>query len=43
LLTDADLAAFARSGGLRLLTFDHDFRQFAGLNLLLLDPKETPA
>ena len=35
---DAYLAAFAMAGGLRLVTLDRDFKQFApqGLNLLLL-------
>jgi predicted nucleic acid-binding protein len=31
LLTDAYLAAFAQSAGLRLVTFDRDFARFAGL------------
>jgi toxin-antitoxin system PIN domain toxin len=35
--TDAYLAAFAAAGGCRLVTFDRDFRRFAGLNLLLLE------
>lgn len=35
--TDAYLAAFAISGGLRLVSFDKDFRRFPGLNLLLLE------
>jgi len=34
--TDLYLAAFARAGGLRLVTFDNDFRGFPGLELLLL-------
>jgi uncharacterized protein len=42
LLTDAYLAAFARSGGMRLVTFDMDFRRFPGLDLLLLSPEDTP-
>lgn len=33
---DAYLAALAISGGLRLVTFDAGFRQFTGLDLLLL-------
>jgi uncharacterized protein len=33
---DAYLAALAIRGGLRLVTFDAGFRQFAGLDLLLL-------
>ncbi len=32
LWTDAYLAAFAGSGGLRLVTFDRDFDRFAGLD-----------
>lgn len=36
LWTDAYLAAFARSGGLRLVTFDTDFARFGGLDLLVL-------
>jgi len=35
--TDAYLAAFAKSGSLRLVTFDKDFERFTGLDLLLLD------
>jgi len=37
---DAYLAAFATTGGLRLLTLDHDFKNFVpqGLDLLLLNP-----
>jgi toxin-antitoxin system PIN domain toxin len=37
---DAYLAAFAITGGLRLVTFDRDFRNFepSGLDLLLLKP-----
>lgn len=42
LLTDAYLAALALTGGMRLVTFDADFRRFAGLELLLLDPGNTP-
>jgi predicted nucleic acid-binding protein len=33
---DAYLAAFAIAGGHRLLAFDRDFRQFEGLDLVLL-------
>jgi uncharacterized protein len=33
---DAYLAAFARAGGYRMVTTDTDFRQFRGLDLLLL-------
>ena len=36
LMTDAYLAALALAAGLRLVTFDADFRRFAGLDLLLL-------
>lgn len=36
LLTDAYLAAFAQSAGLRLVTFDRDFSRFAGLDRLEL-------
>ena len=35
-LTDAYLAAFAVSSGLRLVTFDQDFERFHGLSLLRL-------
>lgn len=35
--TDAYLAAFARAGGLRLVSFDGDFRRFDGLDLLRLE------
>ncbi len=35
--TDAYLAAFARSGRLRLVSFDADFARFAGLELLRLE------
>ena len=38
LWTDAYLAAFARSGGMRLVTFDRDYRRFEGLDLLELEP-----
>lgn len=34
--TDAYLAAFARAGGLRLVSFDGDFARFDGLDLLRL-------
>ncbi len=34
--TDAYLAAFARAGGLRLVSFDGDFNQFEGLDFLRL-------
>ena len=36
--TDAYLAAFALSAGLRLVTFDQGFALFPGLDLLLLKP-----
>jgi len=36
LWTDAYLAAFARTTGTRLTTFDRGFRRFAGLDLELL-------
>jgi hypothetical protein len=36
LLTDAYLAAFAESAGLRLVTFDKDFERFQGLDRLRL-------
>lgn len=42
LLTDAYLAAHAQSAGLRLVSFDQDFRRFAGLDLLLLTPEDVP-
>lgn len=35
--TDAYLAAFARAGGLRIVSFDGDFRAFDGLDLLRLE------
>ncbi len=38
LWTDAYLAAFARAGGFRLVTFDRDFTRFPGLDLLHLKP-----
>lgn len=34
--TDAYLAAFARAGGLRIVSFDKDFTRFEGLDLLHL-------
>jgi toxin-antitoxin system PIN domain toxin len=34
---DAYLAAFARAGGCRMVTTDAAFKQFAGLDLLLLE------
>ncbi|MEA2601733.1 MAG: uncharacterized protein QOF89_2725 [Acidobacteriota bacterium] len=34
--TDAYLAAFAKAGGLRLVSFDGDFNHFDGLDLLRL-------
>ena len=34
--TDAYLAAFAISGGMRLVSFDTDFQRFEGLEYLLL-------
>jgi toxin-antitoxin system PIN domain toxin len=37
LWTDAYLAAFARAGGMKLVTFDHDYQRFDGLDLLELD------
>jgi predicted nucleic acid-binding protein len=33
---DAYLAAFAQAGGYKMVTFDKDFRQFNGLDLVLL-------
>ena len=36
LLTDAYLAAFAESAGLRMVTFDEDFERFEGLECLRL-------
>jgi toxin-antitoxin system PIN domain toxin len=38
LWTDAYLAAFARSAGLRLVSFDQGFSAFAGLEVLTLEP-----
>jgi toxin-antitoxin system PIN domain toxin len=35
--TDAYLAAFAKAGGLRLVSFDGDFTHFTGLDLLRLE------
>jgi toxin-antitoxin system PIN domain toxin len=37
LWTDAYLAAFAKCGGLRLVTFDDGFSRFRGLETLILD------
>jgi toxin-antitoxin system PIN domain toxin len=37
LWTDAYLAAFACAGGMRLVTFDSDYRRFDRLNLLELE------
>jgi toxin-antitoxin system PIN domain toxin len=37
LITDAYLAAFAMATNLRLATFDHGFRQFRGLRVMLVD------
>ena len=39
LWTDAYLASFARSAGLRLVTFDQGFAGFSGLELLILKPE----
>ena len=39
LWTDAYLAAFAKCAGLRLVTFDHGFSRFKGLELLILEPE----
>ena len=39
LWTDAYLAAFAMSAGLRLVTFDKGFSKFDGLDVLILDPR----
>ena len=39
LWTDAYLAAFAKCAGLRLVTFDHAFSRFEGLELLILKPE----
>ena len=38
LWTDAYLAAFAMTAGCRLVSFDGDFKRFAGLNFLHLAP-----
>jgi uncharacterized protein len=35
--TDAYLAAFAKAGGLRIVSFDGDFTRFEGLDLLHLE------
>ena len=41
--SDAYLAAFALAGGYRFVTFDHGFRRFDGLDLLLLtDQNDAP-
>ena len=40
LWTDAYLASFAKCAGLRLVTFDHFFTRFTGLELLILKPEE---
>jgi len=37
LWTDGFLAAMAISGGLRLVTLDHGYRRYVGLDLLVLD------
>ena len=37
-LTDAYLAAFARTAGCRLVSFDAGFRQFRGVDFLHLEP-----
>lgn len=34
--TDAYLAAFGKCAGMRLVTFDHGFAKFAGLDVLIL-------
>lgn len=36
--TDSYLAAFALSGGFRLVTFDRGFRRYPELDVLILDP-----
>lgn len=41
LLADAYLAAFSLVSQTRLVTFDQGFRQFRGLDLLLLSSRET--
>ena len=38
LWTNAYLGSFARCSGLRLVTFDHGFSKFSGLDLLILRP-----
>jgi len=40
---DAYLAAFARAGGYRMVTTDGAFRQFRGLDLLVLPPTAASA
>jgi hypothetical protein len=42
LLTDAYLAAHALAGGMRLVSFDRDFRRFPDLDLLLLSTEDAP-
>jgi len=39
--TDAYLAAFAKAGGLRLVSFDSDFSRFDGLDFLHLESSPT--
>jgi uncharacterized protein len=39
LWTDAYLAAFAKCAGVRLVTFDHGFSRFRGLELLILSQR----
>lgn len=42
--TDTYLAAFAVSGGLRIVLFDSDFSRFPGLSFLRLESKQdTPS
>lgn len=41
--TDAYLAAFAKAGGLRLVSFDGDFNRFDGLDLLRLETSRLDA
>ena len=38
LWTDAYMASFAKCDGRRLVTFDHGFARFTGLELLILEP-----
>ena len=38
--SDAYLAAFALAGGHRFATFDHGFRRFEGLDLILLADRD---